>query len=180
MFYVGVITLTRRIPLRTPLVPHGSVTHYRDRIFDDKRHDPYDGKRKYPEPTLCRDCGAVFQHGRWQWASVPRAAHNALCPACRRTRDKLPAGLVTLSGTFFEAHRAELIGLVHNEAEHERAEHPLHRIMRIEEEAHRVKIATTDIHLPQRIGEALKHAYDGELGLEYGEDEYTVRVHWRR
>src|SRR2546425_8158638 len=174
------ITLTRRTPLPTRLAPHGNVTHYRDRIFDDQRHDPYQATRKYPEPTVCRDCGALFQHGRWQWASAPRMAHLALCPACRRTRDKSPAGFVTLTGTFFDTHREELIRLVRNEAEHERLEHPLNRIMHIEEGPDRVKVSTTDVHLPQRIGEALKHAYHGELELGYGKDEYTVLVRWRR
>ena len=166
--------------LPTPLTPHGSVIRYRDRTFDDKRHDPYQAKRKYHEPTVCRDCGGVFHHGRWQWASVPLMAHLALCPACRRTRDKSPAGFVTLTGRFFDAHREELMRLVRNEAEHERLEHPLNRIMQIDEGADRVKISTTDVHLPQRIGEALKHAYDGELDLQYGKDEYTVLVRWHR
>lgn len=172
--------MTRRTPLPTRLAPHGNVTHYHDRIFDDKRHDPYQATRKYPEPTVCRDCGAVFQHGRWQWASALRMAHLALCPACRRTRDKSPAGFVTLTGTFFDTHREELIRLVRNEAEHERLEHPLNRIMHIEEGPDPVKVSTTDVHLPQRIGEALKHAYHGELELGYGKDEYTVLVRWRR
>ena len=78
------------------------------------------------------------------------------------------------------AHRAELVQLVRNEAEHERKEHPLHRIMQLDEEADRVWVSTTDIHLPHRIGEALKRAYDGELQIHYGHDEYSVRVHWRR
>jgi hypothetical protein len=103
-----------------------------------------------------------------------------LCPACQRIRDKLPAGEVTLEGTFVNAHRTELVQLVHNQAKHEREEHPMNRIMDLDEGADRVHVSTTDIHLPQRIGEALKRAYDGELEVHYGHDEYTVRVHWRR
>ena len=44
----------------------------------------------------------------------------------------------------------------------------------------RVVVTTTDIHSPQRIAEALKHAYDGDFKLSYGHDEYTVRVNWQR
>lgn len=55
--------------------------------------------------------------------------------------------------------------------------HQLHRIMQLDEGADRVQVSTTD--MPQRIGEALKRAYDGELELHYGDDEYTVHVHWR-
>lgn len=49
--------------------------------------------------------------------------------------------------------------------------------MQLDEGADRVQVSTTD--MPQRIGEALKRAYDGELELHYGDDEYTVHVHWR-
>ena len=41
-------------------------------------------------------------------------------------------------------------------------------------------ISTTDSHLPRRIGEALKHAYHGELELHYDQDEDFVRVTWAR
>ena len=111
---------------------------------------------------------------------MPQAGHIALCPACKRIRDKLPAGEITLEGSFVHAHQVELVHLVRNEAEHEGKEHPLNRIMQLDEGTDQVLVLTTDIHLPQRIGEALKRAYDGELEMHYGHDEYTVRVHWRR
>jgi hypothetical protein len=46
--------------------------------------------------------------------------------------------------------------------------------------AETVHITTTDIHLPRRIGTALKRAYDGDLDVRFGEDEYAVRVRWHR
>ena len=172
--------MTRRTSPPAPQTPAGGVTRYGDRIFDTKRHDPYQAPGKYIEPTRYGTCGTVFHRGRWQWASAPQDSHMALCPACQRIRDKLPAGELTLEGAFVHAHRAELVRLVRNEAEHEGKEHPVHRIMQLDEGADRVLVSTTDIHLPQRIGEALKRAYDGELQVHYGHDEYSVRVHWRR
>jgi len=172
--------LTRRTRPPTPQTPAGDVTRYRDRIFDAKRHDPYQAAGKYAEPTRCGTCGAVFHRGRWQWASASQGGHIAQCPACQRIRDKFAAGEVTLEGMFVREHRAELVQLVRNEAKHENEEHPLHRIMQLHEGTDQVLVLTTDIHLPQRIGEALKRAYDGELEMHYGHDEYTVRVHWRR
>ena len=165
---------------RAPTTTAGPAARYRARIFDDKRHDPYQPAGKYTEPTRCRDCGAIYRKGRWQWGEAPEGARVDACPACRRTQDRLAAGTLVLEGAFLAAHRAELLKLIHNEAEHERREHPLHRIMHIDEPGDRVEVSTTDIHLPQRIGEALKRAYDGELGVQYGHDEYTVRVHWQR
>ncbi|MET0167697.1 MAG: BCAM0308 family protein [Vicinamibacterales bacterium] len=172
--------MSRRTLRPTTASPAGSATRYGDRIFDDEPHDPYQSNGKYEQPTVCGDCNAVFHGGRWQWAGTPLAAHKARCPACRRTRDKLPAGTATLTGAFFDAHRDEVLALVRHAAAREQAERPLHRIMQIEEAPNGVGITTTDIHSPQRIAEALKHAYHGDFKLSYGHDEYTVRVNWQR
>ena len=37
-----------------------------------------------------------------------------------------------------------------------------------------------DVHSPRRIAHALESAYRGDLEIRYGENEYTVRVHWQR
>jgi hypothetical protein len=172
--------MTRKNPLPSPETPPGGVTRYRDRIFDDKRIDPYHARGKYHEPTACTDCTAVFHRGRWVNGSAPEGARRDRCPACRRIRDNLPAGSVTLEGSFYADHRAELLQLVRHEAEKERSEHPLNRVMRVEEFPDRAIVSTTDIHTPHRIGTALKHAYQGELDLRYGHDEYSIQVVWRR
>ena len=102
------------------------------------------------------------------------------CPACKRTRDKLPAGFLTLEGDFFASHRDELMRLVRNEAESERELHPMNRIMAVEDHADRAVVTTTDIHIPHRIGNALERSYQGDLEVRYGDDEYTIRGAWRR
>lgn len=170
--------MTRRAPAPTPVTPPGHIDRYRDRIFDDKRHDPYQPAGKYAEPTRCPQCGAVYEHGRWRWGRAPPGSHGGECPACRRAHDKLPAGIVTFDGPFVAAHKDELIRIARNEAEHEAAEHPMHRIMHIDERSGGIEISTTDIHLPQRIGEAMKRAHHGELSVQYASDEYSVRAHW--
>mgnify|MGYP003481727094 CR=1 FL=1 len=67
-----------------------------------------------------------------------------------------------------------------NEAERESREHPLNRLMELRELPDRLDVAPTDIHLPRRIGTALKRAYDGELDVRFGDNEYSVRVVWHR
>ena len=172
--------MTRRTPLPSPLTPPGHVVRYRSRIFDDKRHDPYQPSGKFAEPTRCTECGAVHERGRWKWAPAPEGAHEALCPACQRVRDRQPAGKLTLGGCYNAEERAELIRIARNEADREGREHPMHRIMAIDERDGQVEITTTDIHLPQRIGEALKRAHRGELHVHYGDDEYSVHARWHR
>jgi hypothetical protein len=128
----------------------------------------------------CGTCGAVYHRGRWQWGEAPAGSQSGVCPACQRISDKLPAGEIIAEGRFVRAHASELVSIIRNVAEHEGREHPLHRIMQLDEGRDRILASTTDIHLPQRMGEALKHAYDGELEIVYGHDSYSVRVHWRR
>ena len=67
-----------------------------------------------------------------------------------------------------------------NNEEEEKSEHPLHRLMAIEEQPGAIIIKTTDIHLPPRIGEALRRAFKGELDLHYDEEGYFIRINWKR
>jgi len=173
--------MARRYSTPTPDSPPGSVTRDRERVlFDDSRHDPYQAKGKYQEPTVCSACRAIYHRGRWAWGEAPEQPHHAICPACARIRDHLPAGVVTLSGEFFNAHRVELLQLAHNTAERERSRHPLHRIMNVAETPAEAVISTCDVHSARRIGEALQSAVDGHLELRFGEGEYSVRVNWKR
>ena len=149
-----------------------------DALFQERVHDAYKAKGKLPEPTVCAQCGAVFHEGRWQWRQAPANAHQGTCPACHRIHDHYPAGFLTLKGTFFQSHRDEIMHLVHNHEHHERAEHPLKRIMEVEEKDGATLVTTTDIHLARGIGEALHHAYQGELQYHYNPEQNLLRVSW--
>jgi hypothetical protein len=169
----------RRARLATPDAPPGHVVRYGARVFDTKRHDPYEPRGKRAGPLRCGSCGAAYRKGRWQWSDIPGAATLDACPACERTRDKMPAGWITLEGPLVAARGDELMRIALNEATHERGEHPLHRVIDTVRHGDRVEIATTDVHLPQRIGRAIQRAHHGALVIRYGSNEYSVRVHWR-
>jgi hypothetical protein len=151
-----------------------------DRQIDEVVHDAYRERHRPAGPAVCPTCGVVYEQGAYHWKPRPSGAHEHACPACRRIVDGYPAGYLTLDGEFFRAHRDEIMGMVHNEAARARAEHPLERIMAIEEQDGHVLITTTDMHLPRRIGDALHRAYRGESETKYAPDEYLVRVRWRR
>jgi NMD protein affecting ribosome stability and mRNA decay len=151
-----------------------------DRRMRELVHDPYMSKRKLPEPTRCPGCGAVFHEGRWAWADQPERAHEELCPACRRMEEHVPAGFLTLSGAFLREHREEILNLVRNVESREKANHPLKRIMGLEEQEGSLLITFTDPHLARGTGEAVEDAYQGELDYTYSPDEYMLRVTWSR
>jgi hypothetical protein len=153
-----------------------------DRRIAERVHDPYKTRLKLQEPTLCPDCGALYQDGRWTWPSYPPPADTPQerCQACHRIHDKYPAGRVVIGGSFVADHEEEIMNLIHHQEELEKTEHPLHRIMDMEKQDGGLVITTTDIHLPRRIGEALHHAYQGSLDFHYEEEAYSLQVNWTR
>jgi hypothetical protein len=152
-----------------------------NRLIHERVHDPYKTKYKLPEPTVCPVCQAMFKDGRWQRVeSRPIDANEAICQACHRTKDSYPAGLIALDGAFAQAHKAEILHLARRMEKEENAEHPLHRIMQIEEDGESILLKTTDIHLPRSIGQALRHAYKGRLQLHYDPEGYFISVNWHR
>jgi NMD protein affecting ribosome stability and mRNA decay len=152
-----------------------------DRLVQEREHDPYRQPRQLPSATSCPECGAVFARGRWSWPREEQPiTGEELCPACRRLRDRYPAGLVVLRGEFLEQHYDEVAHLVTHQASLESAEHPLSRIIDVERRPREMVVTTTDIHLPRRIGEAIHRAYGGNLDFAYAESEDMLRVSWSR
>lgn len=154
-----------------------------DRLIQEHEDDAYGLREKLPDPTACTSCGAMYRAGRWTWGAPPADSHPAVCPACRRVEDDYPAGVVVVEGEFAASHDEEIRGLVHNLEERQKQEHPLKRIMRIAEPAGEgggLEIATTDAQLARAIGDALHHAYQGDLDYHYTDAENLLRVHWQR
>jgi NMD protein affecting ribosome stability and mRNA decay len=144
-------------------------------------HDPYKSKRKLAEPAVCPGCNAVFRNGRWQWADAwPADAPRETCQACHRVHDRYPAGILTLAGDYARGHRTEIVNLARRIERDELAQHPLHRIMNIESRGEGLVITTTDIHLPRRIADAVRHAHKGVLQVHYDREGYLLRVLWTR
>lgn len=167
--------------MTNPSVSAGFNSSRSEHLLQEQVHDAYKSKGKLPEPTVCTQCGAVFHKGRWQWLEAPAGAHQETCPACHRTNDDYPAGFLTLQGEFFRTHRNEIMQLVHNVEQREKKEHPLQRILAIEETKDGgALVSTTDPHLARGMGEAVRHAYQGELKLHHNKDENLLRANWVR
>lgn len=162
---------------KTPSSAH-PVSH--DRPLFERDVDAYKAKGKLSEPTVCPQCSAVYHAGRWQWTEAPDGADRETCPACHRINDNFPAGFVTLDGPFFNTHSEDIRHLIQNHADHERTEHPLKRIIALENKDGAMLVTTTDTHLARGIGEAVRHAYQGDLKVDHVSGEGSVRVHWHR
>ncbi len=152
----------------------------RDRYIKEYEHDTYMARSKLREPTVCPECNAVFRKGRWQWGARPRAARETLCPACHRMQDRYPGGYFTLTGPFQKQHRDEILHLARNVEKREKKNHPLRRIMSLDEQGNDVLITTTTMGMARAIGDAVHHAYKGELCYRYTEEADILRVAWKR
>lgn len=149
-------------------------------LMKEKNHDPYHSKNKLKEPTVCPVCSAVYHKGRWLWGRIPEDAHKTVCPACHRIHDKVPAGFLTISGDFYQQHKVEISSLIRNLEEQEKNKHPLKRVMGIEDIDNKTIFTFTDAHLTREVGDALHHAYQGELDYQYTDEDIMLRVNWKR
>ena len=86
-----------------------------------------------------------------------------------------------MGGGFFQEHRDQIVNLLHNKVNAEKAQHPMKRLMALEEQGDGELVATfTDTHLPRDVGKALVRAYKGELDIHYAQGEDLTRVKWIR
>lgn len=157
----------------------------KDKLIQERIHDPYYEGEKYPDGVICSGCQAIYKEGRWVWPTEEEkkkkmSSEETLCPACRRVRDKYPAGMVMLSGTYLANHKEEILNLANNIIEEEKARSPLKRLINIEEEDGRLVLNFTDDHLARRVGEAVGRAHKGEIEIKYQEEARFVKVFWHR
>lgn len=85
-----------------------------------------------------------------------------------------------LEGDFLREHHDEIMNLVQNFEKTKKSQYPLQRIMATEGQDNGLLITTTDIHLARGIGEAIHSAYQGNLDLQYNENENLLRAYWSR
>ncbi|MCE5198227.1 MAG: BCAM0308 family protein [Armatimonadota bacterium] len=149
--------------------------------------DPYIEDEALEENTICSHCGAIFAAGRWYLeGEVPKheiegaEPHATLCPACRKQRDRMPGGVLTLTGTFVDEHSDEILNLIRNESRKALSDNPLERIMDLNSSPEEIVINTTNEKLAQRLGKAINKAYSGHIEYKWSGDNKLVRVNWHR
>lgn len=152
-----------------------------DRTIRQKTYDPYNEGKKSTEGLYCPQCRAVYQHGRWTWprqGETFREPH--LCSACRRIKDRFPAGEVLVSGKYLSSHMNEIVNLIRNVIREEKNRSPLKKVISFVNENGNLRVSLTDDHLARHIGDALYKAYRGDLEVKYSEGERFVRLYWHR
>ncbi|HAH88091.1 MAG TPA: ATPase [Armatimonadetes bacterium] len=149
--------------------------------------DPYLPSLDIGEVAVCRECKSVYADKRWELPQqaaedLAKAAKilDALCPACRKIKDRVPGGIVELTGAFVREHETEIVNLVRNENNRAMEINPIERIMDIQKSANGLTIQTTNEKLAQRIGRAVYKSYSGDVDYKWSEDNKLARVYWHR
>lgn len=149
--------------------------------------DPYLLDIKPDEVAVCKECRSVYAGQRWELESQAekdiRDAEKivyTLCPACQKIRDRMPGGVLTLSGEFLGKHMQEIVNLINNENRESMEINPLERVMSMDEEDGSLTILTTNEKLAQKIGRSVYKAYSGNVEYKWSEDRKLVRVNWHR
>jgi len=149
--------------------------------------DPYLNEEKPVGVLVCRECRSVFADDRWQLEEqakdiLKNTAHisHCLCPACQKIHDRIPGGVVTISGEFVKKHEEEIVRLINNENRRAMLVNPLERIMDVGHDSNGLTVLTTNEKLAQRIGRALYKAYRGKVDYHWSEDTKLARVYWVR
>lgn len=128
-------------------------------------------------------CGAVFSNKRWRHGEQGGLAEGGqvlVCPACRRIADQNPAGIVSLSGSYFKTHKAVIDNQIDNMAQEAVRKNPLGRVMETLSGNDGVTIKTTDAKLAEKIGRDVFKSHAGELSITWNDPGSPVRVSWSR
>jgi hypothetical protein len=92
-----------------------------------------------------------------------------------------PHGFLHIDGEFFAAHGPEIEQLLRNETERALAEHPLDQALGWEDlEGGGLVVTTATEHLAQRLGRALRDAYDGDLHFGFSHENKLAHIWWHR
>jgi len=155
----------------------------------DNNIDPYISQGGLKEFTMCKLCHAVYHKKQWylseEWAEKLKQTKGVtitqtICPACRKMKDHLPGGVVTLEGDFLKRHQGEILHLIKNEERRAMGINPLERIIDLKTSNGSIEVTTTTEKLAQRIGRIVHRAYSGELKFKWSEDVKLTRVYWSR
>jgi NMD protein affecting ribosome stability and mRNA decay len=158
-----------------------------------RRVDHLAGRHRGPKtpvgPDVCETCGAVFLKRHWVVAGTLRARAmtrmgpivRTTCDACRMVADGSFRGELRVSGPFYAAHREEVEHLLKNEVARGLADNPLARIVRwTPKEAEELTVTTTTENLAQKLGRALKKAFQGAVHYEFSHENKFAHVTWHR
>lgn len=139
---------------------------------------------KEPNHEICKRCGIILHRGRWQRNDALVKEHrklkkltDAFCPACRKEKEGIVDGVLTIDRAIFDSDAREIQNEIHNIAAREFVRDPLKRIVGISVSKGKVIVNTLTKELAVTIGKKLKHSRKGKLEIHYSPHEDFAEVY---
>lgn len=149
--------------------------------------DPFVPGKGLKDPSLCKHCHNYFHDNRWsndtqayEQLKERTDVHWVVCPSCRKAREGVVEGVLTLRGSYLWKHENEIRRLLENEKDKMTARNPLERIVRMEREEDQLIVETTEKRLVEQLGRALQRAHRGEFDIQWSGCPEVCRVSWER
>ncbi len=174
---------------------HYSTSYKKKELTGD---DPYSMKAAPKGLLQCPECHAVYHRKRWSLPGIPslQSAKTAasgpkkqtrqimvpesfVCPACRKLRDGYAEVFLAIHWPNWGVHKAEVLGLIHNEESRAARNNPLERVMSIRTRPDGADIETTTEHFAQRLGKHLDRAFKGKIAYQWSHKDKLVRIEWQ-
>jgi hypothetical protein len=136
---------------------------------------------------VCPACHAILREEAWfvdeeQYRRLDGqpGVWPTLCPGCMRVARGMYEGEVILSSRLLVLSKSAALDLISNEEERARCTNPLSRLTAIDDNGDEIKVLTTTPILAERIGQAFRKVYDGNLEIKRTPMEKVARVRWHR
>ncbi|MDR4487075.1 MAG: BCAM0308 family protein [Nitrospirales bacterium] len=162
--------------------------------------DPYSMKQAPPGLLECPECHAIYFRKRWSVSKSPSSSlrssskrvggvpkkstkevlppQSFICPACRKLRDGYAEGFLTIHWPDWGTHKAEVLGLIHNEEKRASRNNPLERVMTIRTRPDGADLETTTEHFAQSLGKHLHKAFKGKISYQWSHKDKMARIEW--
>ena len=176
------------------------TARYTTQSFKKKEQvgDPYTANTPQTGFAICPECKSVYYNKRWAlphpqgdtiMPKSPRSMRKSgnpvmmpelfVCPACQKIRDGYAEGFVSIRWENWLAHKADIIGLIHNEEKRASHVNPLERIMAVHTRSNGIDVETTTERMAQRIGRDLARAFKGKVQYKWSHKDKVARVQWK-
>ncbi len=180
-------------------MPLTQIKRFTTKEKEKSGEDPYSMKGAPKGLLECPDCHATYFRKRWSFPGRPTTGTRAggaraafpkkptkefmipqeyVCPACRKLRDGYAEGYLTIHWPNWDQHKAEVLGLIHNEEARAARNNALERIMTIRTRPDGADIETTTDHFAQSLGKHLNRAFKGKVRYRWGHREKLARIEW--
>jgi NMD protein affecting ribosome stability and mRNA decay len=139
---------------------------------------------RFPEPSACEKCGAIFskrvwRQGRRVTAALLERANWTTCPACEQTRLATGLGRLLLRGNHALNQEEGIRRRIANVTARAMRTQPERRVSSIERRGDVIEVLTTSQKLAHRLAHEIQKAFGGRVTYAWSDDG-SLFATWRR